>query len=312
MHTSNLYFSQDAELQLTIALRLLSIVNNLMRDGKRQNLLFYETEKKLNMHVLQCGPNHVYKQPVPKVSELHDKLWEKQYDAGIDWNEEEGLKLLDELAEYSEEYVELLKTAKFNPTDGRFQFHDPAVYYCMIKHFGPRNIIEIGAGGSTKIASLAVTKETTITAIDPYYESTIQGVHLIRTPVQQIPITEFKKLGNNDILFIDGTHVSKIGSDVNYLLLEVLPELNDGVIVHIHDIYLPDEMPKHWIKSLALFWNEQYLLHAFLIYNSKFKVLLSNYYMKKFHPEALLKVYNNKPVGGGSFWMQKRKDNYNN
>jgi hypothetical protein len=302
MHASRIYFSENTELQLTIALRLLRIIANLTRGGDRHNQLFYRAEKELNFHILRLP---AYKEPIPKVSELSDVLWEKQYGAGMNWNEQEGLELLDRFAKYSNEYLELLNNHKFNPDEGAFRYHDPAIYYCMIRHFNPKQIIEVGVGSSTKIASLARRNETIITGIDPYYEPDIQGIKLIRKEVQQIPVTEFKKLEKNDILFIDGSHVSKIGSDVNYLFLEVLPQLNDGVIIHIHDIHLPGEYPKSWIKSKAIFYNEQYLLHAFLIYNYKFKVLLSNSYMARFHPEALLRIYSGTTIGGGSFWIQK-------
>jgi hypothetical protein len=294
-------------------LRLLRIIANFARGGERQNRLFYEAEKIWNIHILPCSSNYSYKSPIPKVSELSDKLWDRQYNNGINWNEREGLELLDKFADYSAEYIELIESGKFNPSKGAFVNHDPVVYYCLIRHFKPKKIIEVGLGGSTRLASLARSKNygqiAHITGVDPYYKSTdLQEIidEIIPRLVQEIPVSEFKKLGKNDILFIDSSHVSKVGSDVNYLFLEVLPILNDGVIVHVHDIYLPDEMPRDWIKSKAIFWNEQYLLHAFLIFNSKFKILLSNHYMGHFHPEALLKIYNHRPVGGGSFWMQKR------
>jgi hypothetical protein len=80
-------------------------------------------------------------------------------------------------------------------------------------------------------------------------------------------------IGENDILFIDSCHVSKIGSDVNYDYLDILPRLNKGVLVHIHDIFLPTEYPKEWILRDYKFWNEQYLLQAFLMFNEAFGVM---------------------------------------
>ena len=295
--SENKSFGDNTELQHGIGMRL-----------------FHYAEKKWGLHILRCTPNNSYRSPIPKVSELQDKLWEKQYTAGIDWNEEEGLNLINKLAKYSDDYVELINSGKYSQTQGQqFWYHDAAVYYCMIRHFNPKHIIEVGAGGSTRLAYLAIEKtknnnaNATIISIDPFYESKPNELPtLLRMPVQDVPISEFKKLEENDILFIDGSHISKIGSDVNYLILEVLPVLNDGVIVHVHDIYLPDEMPKEWVKSKLEFWNEQYILNAFLIFNSKFKILLSNHYMARFHPDALSKIYNSKPISGGSFWMQKR------
>jgi hypothetical protein len=312
MYSENIYFLDNGNLELEIEIRLLRIIANLARTGDKQNRLFYEAEKKWNIHILPCSSNYSFKSPIPKVSELSDKLWDKQYNAGIDWNEKESLKLLDDLAEYSEEYKGLVESGKFDPSQGAFPAHDPAIYYCLLRHFKPKHIIEVGVGSSTRLANLAKNRNVDIhadiTGIDPYYVSADLDEmveELIRKPVQEVPISEFRKLEENDILFIDGSHVSKAGSDVNYLFLEILPSLNKGVIVHVHDICLPDEMPKDWIKSQAIFWNEQYLLNAFLIFNSKFNILFSSHYMQRYHPEALLRIYNHGPIGGGSFWMQK-------
>jgi hypothetical protein len=130
---------------------------------------------------------------------------------------------------------------------------------------------------------------------------------MIDEPVQKIPLNIFKELNENDILFIDGSHVTKIGSDVNFMFFEVLPLLNPGVLVHIHDIQLPKEFPRKWIEEKMVFWNEQYLLHAFLIGNRDFEILFGNSFMGLNHPELLNKIYqSDKPPGGGSFWIRKK------
>jgi len=113
--------------------------------------------------------------------------------------------------------------------------------------------------------------------------------------------------GINDILFIDSSHVLKIGSDVQYEYLEILPRLAPGVLVHLHDIFLPMEYPKNWILTDHYFWNEQYLLQAFLIHNVAMKVLWAGSYMHLQYPailEQTFSSYNRGKRWPGSFWMQ--------
>ena len=292
----------------TSALNLLKAIDNIyMGTGEQQIKLFHDAEKS-GIHILRP---HFYS-PIPTVYNLDDKIWTRNEVVGIDWNIKEGVSLLHVLSTYGQEFKELVDKKEFDPLDGQFRYHDAAVYYSMIRHYKPKHIVEVGAGSTTKLASLAIKKhpETLLLSIDPFPPSYVSEISeltkLIKKPVQDVPIEEFEKLKENDFLFIDSSHVSKIGSDVNYLFLEVLPRLQKGVIIHIHDIFLPLEMPKEWILQ-NLFWNEQYILHAFLIGNSDYKVLFGNKYMSIYHPDVLLKIFNNEPIGGGSFWFKKIK-----
>jgi hypothetical protein len=130
---------------------------------------------------------------------------------------------------------------------------------------------------------------------------------LISSNVQDVPPEEFQRLGQNDVLFIDSSHVSKIGSDVNYIFFEVLPRLASGVIVHVHDIFLPGEFPRHWVTDELRFWNEQYLLRAFLTFNREFEVLLGNAFCAERHADVMRDTFPTSPfLLGGSFWMRRR------
>jgi hypothetical protein len=115
-------------------------------------------------------------------------------------------------------------------------------------------------------------------------------------------------LEENDILFIDSSHVLKIGSDVQYEYLEILPRLNKGVIVHIHDIFLPAEYRKEWVLKDHIFWTEQYLLQAFLAFNDNFEILWAGSYMHLKHPDKLEVAFNSyrrNERWPGSFWIKK-------
>jgi hypothetical protein len=109
-----------------------------------------------------------------------------------------------------------------------------------------------------------------------------------------------------DILFIDSSHVSKIGSDVNYIFLRILPKLKKGVIIHFHDITIPYEFHKKWVKELRLFWNEQYLLHALLVANGDYTTIMPNMYMGTMYENEVIKnMPELKYYTGGSYWIVK-------
>ena len=107
-------------------------------------------------------------------------------------------------------------------------------------------------------------------------------------------------------MFIDSSHVSKLGSDVNYYLFNIFPLLKKGVIIHIHDIFYPFEYPNEWLKQKR-YWNEGYMIHAFLQWNKGFDILLFNSYIQIRFPELLKK---NLPicskVGGAQMWLVKK------
>jgi len=113
-----------------------------------------------------------------------------------------------------------------------------------------------------------------------------------------------------DILFIDSSHVLKVGGDVQYEYLEILPRLKRGVVVHVHDIFLPGEYPNEWVREEHVFWNEQYLLQAFLSFNDSFEVLWAGSFMHRKHPEKLAECfpgYHPASCHPGSFWMRKTR-----
>ena len=128
-------------------------------------------------------------------------------------------------------------------------------------------------------------------------------------PVQESPDSVFLDLEPSDILFIDGSHITKTGSDVNHLFLRILPRLPKGVIVHIHDICLPFEYPQYWSQEVYCYWNEQYVLAALLANSTKYEVLLGVYFLQKTDIETLRPYVPQVPgvkPGGGSLWLRAR------
>ena len=128
---------------------------------------------------------------------------------------------------------------------------------------------------------------------------------LIRKPVQQVSVEFFDAmLEDGDILFIDSTHTVKTGSDCLYLYLKVLPALRNRVIVHVHDVFLPDAMPQSWALEKQIYWTEQYLLLAYLLDNPRTTVWFGSHYHLLQHPGNLADfMYGRAGAGGGSFWF---------
>ena len=265
------------------------------------------------------SPVHFY-HPIPNTALLPDEIWTKCSElAGIDMNKEGQLDLLTRIfPEYKNEYINFpLSETKcpyeFFLNNKNFDGHDALVLHCMIRHFLPKRIIECGSGFSTRISANAalMNGSTQLICIEPYasdlLKSGFPGITQLNTiKLEDIPLDFFKCLESNDILFIDTSHVVRLGGDVNYIYLDLLPSLNDGVIIHIHDIFFPWDYPKNWIFEHHRFWTEQYLLQAFLAFNNSFRTMFCNSYMAHYFPEQMKSIFPNAPCGGSSFWMQRQ------
>jgi hypothetical protein len=186
----------------------------------------------------------------------------------------------------------------------------------MVRHFRPQTIIEIGSGYSSLISGEAATRNgnAALVCVEPFpldfLKRGFPGLRsLIRLKAEDLDLEFFDQLHTGDILFIDSSHTVKIGGDVNYLFLEVLPRLNPGVIVHVHDISLPFDYRREWVIDECRFWTEQYLLQAFLAFNSDFEILFANNYIASRYLKDFQKVFPKSPWwGGGSFWMRRKID----
>jgi hypothetical protein len=269
-------------------------------------------------------PVHFY-QPIPDSRELLDRPWSSRSSMpGVDMNEQFQLELLSMFGQaFGSEYEQFLDfsedSLRFHFGQTAFRSVDAECLYCMIRHFKPRQMIEVGSGVTTLLAAEAIRKNEAeghscaFTAIEPYPPKFLRGgvpglTELLEVKVEAVPIHRFCALEENDILFIDSSHVIKIGGDVLYEYLEIMPRLKPGVIVHCHDIFLPAEYPKSWVLKNHWFWTEQYLLQAFLAFNNAFHVLLAGSFLHLNHPEKLKAAftsYDPTTVWPGSFWMRR-------
>lgn len=269
---------------------------------------------------LHITPVHFYS-PVPDTSKLPPQTWTTPSDMpGVDMDEPGQLELLETIfAKYHEDFSAF--PLKGTGDDLEFSFEndqvsgaDPFILHALVRELRPRRIVEVGGGYTTLVTAKAVRRNGSgeIVCIEPYprpfLARALEGVgRLERRPVQEVEPELFASLGEGDILFIDSTHVARIGSDVNRLFLEILPRLAPGVWVHVHDIFLPYDYPETWTRQMQFFWSEQYLLQAFLVGNRLYRPRFAVGYMGRRHPEAMRRVFPGWALGlgGGSFWMRR-------
>lgn len=229
----------------------------------------------------------------------------------LDFNIPAQLSLLEGMTVYKKELSEFAE-----PHHASFGAGDAELYYGMIRKYKPAHIIEIGSGQSTRIALCAIAANkreghaATLTCIEPFEQGWLDAhtaIRVIRKPVEQVPIDFFAVLGEGDILFIDSSHIIRPGNDVLFAYLTLLPSVKKGVLVHIHDIFSPLHYRQDWLDKLYRFWNEQYLLEAFLYYNESFEILLSLHHLKQAHfpvlKEAAIHLRNEDEPS--SFWLRK-------
>jgi predicted O-methyltransferase YrrM len=257
----------------------------------------------------------------PKMSKR--SLSEDRDLVGLDLNISEQLELLTEF-QFNNELLEFplnqRSDREFYYNNHFFESGDAEFLYNMIRRFKPRRIVEIGSGQSTLMAANAIEANRRDApeysckhiCIEPYEAEWLESlnVEVIRTPVEHVDNALFAELEADDILFIDSSHMIRPQGDVLYEFLEILPRLNSGVFVHVHDIFTPRDYPAEWIFESVRFWNEQYLLEAFLSFNTEYEVIGALNFLKHHYPQQLVGVC---PVLGtqmdfrepGSFWLRR-------
>lgn len=271
-------------------------------------------------------PGHYYSPIVDKNSIIHrkDELFDikNKYINGIDLQEDKQISLLNQLKD-------LYLTIPFQENKSeKFRYYYENAFYChsdgiflhsMMRHFKPKRIIEVGSGFSSALMldtnELFCENDIDLTFIEPYPDrlnslllpKDKERTKVIVKDLQDVPLTIFSALQENDILFIDSTHVSKTGSDVNHIIFNILPSLNKGVLIHFHDIFYPFEYPESWVLGWTGFgWNENYILKSFLMYNDKFEIVIFNTFLEAFHKPWFKE---NMPIclknEGGSIWIRK-------
>ncbi len=255
---------------------------------------------------LSISPNHYY-WPVPDVEQLETRQWSSSSMCGIDLRTEGQLRFLQKVVTQYQSELNFPEApngvAAYHHNNGYFETVDAEIAYCMVRHFQPRRIIEIGTGFSTLLFQAALRKNAEskgrqgeLLTIDHDRQKvkaaadSITASVMVR-PVQEVDWSVFSALKKDDILFLDSSHVVGVGSDVVHEYLEILPRLNRGVLIHAHDIFLPADYPREAVLDHLCFWSEQYLLQAFLAFNHDFEVIWGSSAMQLFQREALEQAF---------------------
>jgi hypothetical protein len=272
-------------------------------------------------------PGHFYS-VIPNITIDYNNNQPKFLD--LDFNEESHKEILEEINNYLGNFDHEFgdtnvkarqKEFKYTLLNGAFEWMDARLLHYFLQKNKPKRIIEVGSGNSTLLTyntKKMYNLDLEIICIEPYPNDYIKSLHkqgeivLFEERLENIDLNIFKNLVENDILFIDSSHVLKLDSDVMYYFTKLLPILNKNVLVHIHDIFFPYDYPLTWLKE-GRFWNEQYFLYVFLQYNSKFKIKFCNSYSQYKYPEKLKEIQKNTYevqnkiadhiFSGGSIWL---------
>jgi predicted O-methyltransferase YrrM len=269
-------------------------------------------------------PGHYYS-AIPSLEDreafLAQPLPEQEF-LGINLNTERQFELLTRFRKYYDECPFRdtksgdLRYYYVNPS---YSYTDALTLYSMLREFKPRRIIEIGSGYSSCVmldtAEFFLDSSINFTFIEPYPELLHSLIKendkkhtFIPARLQDVNRDVFKSLDANDILFVDSTHVSKLGSDVNRIIFEILPILRRGVLIHFHDIFWPFEYPSDWIRK-GIAWNEAYILRAFLEFNKNFEIV---FFASFLHQHQHDWFQENMPLclknKGGNIWIKRKKE----
>ncbi|HWR17087.1 MAG TPA: class I SAM-dependent methyltransferase [Terriglobales bacterium] len=250
-------------------------------------------------------PVHFYF-PIPDLARVENRKWPGgPGEAAIRFDVNLQLAKLHDWRVYEPEWDfndEPDESYAFHRNNGFFESVDAEVAYSILRERKPKRVIEVGGGNSTRLLATALRKNAEeqkpceLISVEPHPDDWLKrgfpGLsRLIPSPVQDLPPSFFDQLEAGDVLFLDSSHVVSLGSDVVYEILEVLPRLKKGVMVHFHDIFMPADYPKKFVMDNLCFWGEQYLLQAFLCGNEKFRIVWSGSMMQLGYQNLLRAVF---------------------
>jgi methyltransferase family protein len=264
-----------------------------------------------------------YYSPVPDLASIPNGAWDGPSAlAGLRFDPRLQLEFLErELSPYLGEFAPPRasngKPGEFYLDNNTYESVDAETLYAMVRRHKPSRVVELGSGSSSLVIAEALSrnvresKPCRYEIFDPYPNADLE-VPLARvattTPLRatEVPISSFEQLGAGDVLFVDTTHTVKTGSDVNYIVLDALPALRAGVLVHFHDVFLPWEYPRRWVEG-GRYWAEQYLLQAFLAFNDSWEVVFAAQAVARAFPDELGRLIPSFRAGvsPGALWLRR-------
>jgi len=266
-----------------------------------------------------------YYSPIPRIKDVQNREQQifKRTNVqlnGIDLDVEGQLQRLAKFTDYTDDFPfpeERSEETRFWLNNKYFPYFDAVLFHGMLRHVKPTRIVEVGSGFSSAVCldtnQRFFDDRIKCTFIDPdtsrldrlLTDDDRRRTEIIPKLVQDVSLDTFRQLQAGDILFVDSSHVAKVGSDVNHLYANVLPALASGVYIHFHDIFYPFEYPKDWIYR-GVAWNEAYMLRSFLQYNERFRIFMWGDYLLGEQPEAVKTVTPWHKKNSGSIWIQKQ------
>lgn len=311
-----LRYSNIIDLPFSILIILPAIILKYYRViGSRKLRLCTKILKKIGVFPIR---DHYY-EPSFKNEYSQKKNTKERFLPGINLHEKEQLKFLKNLV-FKDEFINFVEKENFDLYNKSFLPGDSDLLFQYIRNLKPKKIIEIGSGNSTIIANHALSlnkqKNDIISShvcIEPFEQpwlDSFEGIKIIRKKVEciQSEVDWRNDLVSGDLLFIDSSHVIRPDGDVLFEYLEILPQLNNGVHVHIHDIFTPRDYLINWLSKDIKFWNEQYLLEALISNSDRYRIVASLNWLKHNYYDELKEVcpFLETRSEPGSFYLQIR------
>lgn len=291
-----------------------------------RNVLFFLPTKEITL--LPIGHFYSLYPDFSNMSKQRRRIFDKKKDIeDIVLNEEYQCEILERMKKLYDTLPEWEKwgeNVEANGKELRYTSDNPSLsngdavaLHCMLRMIRPKKVIEVGSGFSSALIldtnEYYLNNEMKCYFIEPYPDllkslcKSTDNISLQKTGLENVELEFFEQLESGDVLFVDSTHVSKTGSDVNYLFFEILPRLKKGVYIHLHDIFYPFEYPEEWIMENGMIWNELYLLRAFLQNNKSYSVEFFHNMMEQKHMDLFMEKwpFSEKPHGG-SIWLRKQ------
>lgn len=285
----------------------------------------HDNHLETDVQSLWVSPGHFYS-PIPDIQEIEreeTRIFTKYPPSlsGIDLRDESQHALLQQFADLDRTTLRTnfhMNQLRFSmENNDQFNICDATVLHCMLRHAQPKRYVEVGSGFSSAMTldtnDLYLDGALRCTFIDPHPErlrALLQpgdlSCDVIPKKLQHTDRTLFSELEENDVLFVDSTHLLKTGGELNDILFEILPALSSGVYIHFHDIMYPFEYPQQWVYE-GRAWNETYALRAFLQYNTAFDIVFFTSYLQQRHRDAFLCALPEcEGCECGSLWLRKR------
>src|SRR5215213_1585963 len=285
----------------------------------RGYLALHRSAQSAGLHVLRAS----YDSPMPVVRDVPGEVFERESPLrAIDWRLDEQVRLLeDRLAPYLAEFQPRADApeGEFRLDNRTYDRVDAELLYAIVRALGPSRYVELGSGWSTLVAWQALQANARegrggeLSCFDPYPSPHVTArpelaERVSRVGAQELSESVVGELGASDILFVDTSHTVKLGGDVNRIVLDLMPLVAPGVVVHFHDVFLPADYSRGHLEG-AHYWTEQYLLQAFLMYNEAWEVLASAQALVRAVPDTVARLIPSfRPgVSPGALWLRRRE-----